>query len=219
MDYRQHYNNLIEKRKISIPEGYGEVHHIVPKCMGGSNKKSNLIKLTPREHFFAHLLLAKVYKGKLWAAVNRMMNSNVHNSREYAWARKNFSKSIQGPGNGRYGKLVTEETRQKISKKNKGKPCPKHVKEIASKTHLGRKQPYKERSNKARARGGRPFKVYRATVVGSNPRWQRVYKEELVGIWEIQRECSKDLGIPHQPINKCLRGIGKHVKGFVFEWI
>lgn len=37
---------------------YYETHHIVPKCMGGSNNKDNLIDLFAEEHFIAHKLLA-----------------------------------------------------------------------------------------------------------------------------------------------------------------
>ena len=38
-----------------------EVHHIVPKCLGGSNKKENLVELTAREHFICHRLLCEIY--------------------------------------------------------------------------------------------------------------------------------------------------------------
>ena len=36
---------------------YYESHHIIPKCMGGSNERTNLVLLTPKEHFVCHLLL------------------------------------------------------------------------------------------------------------------------------------------------------------------
>lgn len=35
------------------------IHHIVPKSMGGEDSKENLVKLSYKEHLFAHLLLAK----------------------------------------------------------------------------------------------------------------------------------------------------------------
>jgi hypothetical protein len=40
--------------------GY-EIHHIVPKCIGGCDSDFNLVKLTYREHFIAHKLLCKVF--------------------------------------------------------------------------------------------------------------------------------------------------------------
>lgn len=42
--------------------------------MGGNDSEGNLIALTAGDHFFAHLLLAKVYGGKMWAAVVAMAN-------------------------------------------------------------------------------------------------------------------------------------------------
>lgn len=64
MNYQKIYNQLIEKRRIEVlskKEVYCETHHIVAKCMGGSDDKSNLVNLTAREHFLAHWLLHRVY--------------------------------------------------------------------------------------------------------------------------------------------------------------
>jgi len=40
--------------------GYFEKHHIIPKCMGGSDSPDNIVALTAREHFVAHQLLVKI---------------------------------------------------------------------------------------------------------------------------------------------------------------
>lgn len=62
MNYKIIYQNLIQNRKLKgIITGYKEKHHIIPKSFGGSNDSSNLIYLTAREHFIAHLLLARIY--------------------------------------------------------------------------------------------------------------------------------------------------------------
>jgi hypothetical protein len=37
------------------------LHHIEPRCFGGSDESSNLVSLTLREHFVAHRLLARIY--------------------------------------------------------------------------------------------------------------------------------------------------------------
>lgn len=69
-----------------------EKHHVFPKCVYGDN--SYIVKLTPREHYIAHLLLAKArgYKyPKLWLAITRMNKPKVYNSRLYAFARKKTS--------------------------------------------------------------------------------------------------------------------------------
>lgn len=41
---------------------YTEKHHITPKHMGGTDDKSNFIRLTYRQHILAHLLLYRKYK-------------------------------------------------------------------------------------------------------------------------------------------------------------
>lgn len=65
MDYSKIYTNLVSHRKTNplkqSEDLYTERHHIVPSCMGGSNSKENLVRLTGREHFIAHWLLVKVY--------------------------------------------------------------------------------------------------------------------------------------------------------------
>jgi plasmid maintenance system antidote protein VapI len=66
MDYKKIYDSLVEKAKVrgldkSKHEGYFEIHHIIPRCMGGDNSEGNLVMFTAREHFIAHMLLYKSY--------------------------------------------------------------------------------------------------------------------------------------------------------------
>lgn len=76
--YYKTYNQLIDKCIQMEFEGYPEdmyteVHHILPKCMGGTNKKDNLVRMPVRYHIIAHMLLASAYKlPKLIFAVNAM---------------------------------------------------------------------------------------------------------------------------------------------------
>jgi hypothetical protein len=95
MDYQRIYNELIIKRTMSpLPKDeYGELHHIVPRCMNGSDDATNLIRLTPEEHVIAHLLLVKIYpyESKLVYAANWMTN-RVNNNKQYGWLKREFSK-------------------------------------------------------------------------------------------------------------------------------
>ena len=63
MNYKKHYDRLIETRRNRTlnKNGYYEKHHIIPKSMGGNNSKENIIKLTAREHYVAHWLLHRIY--------------------------------------------------------------------------------------------------------------------------------------------------------------
>lgn len=75
MNYKRIYEEFIaDRRTKEVPESeYGEVHHILPRCMGGGNEPENLIRLTPEDHYFAHLLLAHIHNNRdMWGAVLMM---------------------------------------------------------------------------------------------------------------------------------------------------
>ena len=61
MNYAALYDGLIARARGRSRHGYMERHHIVPKCMGGSNSKDNLVYLTAKEHFIAHKLLVRIH--------------------------------------------------------------------------------------------------------------------------------------------------------------
>jgi len=63
LNYLKIYQKLINKTKHreKQKESGFEIHHIIPRSVGGTNASNNLTKLTYREHFVAHLLLTKIY--------------------------------------------------------------------------------------------------------------------------------------------------------------
>ena len=66
MNYNKLYHRFIESKRSRPPikeSGY-DLHHIQPKSLSGKDKKTNLVKLTYREHYMAHRLLVKMYKGQ-----------------------------------------------------------------------------------------------------------------------------------------------------------
>ena len=122
MDYQKIYDNLMEKRLENPPTGKFERHHIVPRSLGGSNNDDNIVKLTYREHFMAHLLLCKIYKPKggedykkMLFAINQMRigrdGSQVKSSRMFEYFREDFIKTVsevmskaqRGERNSQYG--------------------------------------------------------------------------------------------------------------------
>jgi hypothetical protein len=96
MDYKSHYQRLIDRSQRVKPEiGYFEHHHIVPRCLGGTDHRSNLVYLTPEEHYVAHQLLTKIYpehRGLSYAAM--AMGAEGH--KVYGWLRRNYSKKCTG---------------------------------------------------------------------------------------------------------------------------
>lgn len=91
MNYCRIYSSLVnrarfqyrKKRKRTDPNFvYYENHHILPRCLGGSDSENNLVLLTAREHFLAHRLLCKIYVGnrKLEKALIYMCEGRESNS-------------------------------------------------------------------------------------------------------------------------------------------
>lgn len=63
MTYSAVYCALISKRlqnPITKDDCYCEKHHIIPKSEGGDDSDGNIVNLKAREHYVAHLLLAKI---------------------------------------------------------------------------------------------------------------------------------------------------------------
>lgn len=121
MNYQRIYNNIINRAKDRIITGYFEIHHIMPKCLGGSDDESNLVKLTASEHFICHQLLVKMYPNnhKLIHAARMMCVNNKHqrnrsNNKFYSWLRERNQKIQKG-------KLVSKSTRIKMSNAVKNK--------------------------------------------------------------------------------------------------
>lgn len=115
MDYKKIYNDIINRGQIrKNVNQYMEKHHIVPVCMGGINDKTNIVKLTAREHFIAHLLLVKIYPKEygLVKAANMMCTYTDSQkcrskNRLYEWVKVKLSyamsESQTGKGNSQFG--------------------------------------------------------------------------------------------------------------------
>ena len=134
MNYKQIYNQLISKRQQETPPKncYTETHHIKPRCLGGTNETTNLVKLTAREHYIAHLLLAKIYNTYgLYSAVIYMQTGRLKNrkfkfnSRLYQKIREEFANKMSESRKGKTpwikGKHHSKESRKKISEAFKGR--------------------------------------------------------------------------------------------------
>lgn len=97
--YERCYFSIVNRAKERIEPGIYEKHHIIPKCLQGSNDATNIVKLTIREHFICHVLLTKITSGldraKMFYALkafsmNRQVNSQKINSRFVEHYRKAY---------------------------------------------------------------------------------------------------------------------------------
>lgn len=112
MNYTLHYEKLCNRAKCRILSGYKEKHHIIPRCLGGTDARENIAELTPEEHFVAHQLLVKIYptNGRLVYAARAMtIGSRTHtrNNKLYGWIRRRYiteCKKRLGDKNPSYGR-------------------------------------------------------------------------------------------------------------------
>lgn len=110
MNYQKIYSAFIADRRTSEDTnallGYTERHHIVPRSLGGGDESENLIRLTPEDHFFAHLLLAKIHGGKMWYGLMAMCVDRYgkrsadagylrRQRKAYSTARRNYAAAVR----------------------------------------------------------------------------------------------------------------------------
>lgn len=164
MNYQSIYDQLVSKYKdYPKVKKQTEDHHIIPKSFAKVDNiedidgKWNRVNLPIREHFIAHLLLARIWrhdkiKGSkmAWAFIQMSKNRKV-SSKSYTWLKLHYSHSkeskakITAAGIGRKhteeskakmsyaAKNRTDEHKAHLSKALKGKPGKSHTVETKAK--------------------------------------------------------------------------------------
>ncbi len=137
MNYRHIYMLIIEHARRESELGlrpksiyskkdfsnkYFEMHHILPRSLYPLWVKNdrNIVALTPREHYFCHQLLTKIFDSQemicaLWfMSHNKNDNYNI-TSRQYEAAKIRFSER-----NINKGRIHTDQSRKNMSVAHKG---------------------------------------------------------------------------------------------------
>jgi hypothetical protein len=131
--YEKWYAAIIENAKNrTLLDNEKEVHHILPRCLGGTDDVGNLAALTGREHFVCHWLLTKIHSGQMR---NKMINAL-------------YMMRAEGPNQKRYHTKITSRVYEKlrneyrtyISNLNKGRIQPPEEKEKQINAQTGRKR-------------------------------------------------------------------------------
>ena len=102
MNYQRIHDAIIDRARNRTLQGYRERHHVIPRCLGGTDKSANLVELTAREHFVVHKLLVEIYPNEpklvyaYWAMCNKqgsrkMVRDYTVSSREYQRMKESFS--------------------------------------------------------------------------------------------------------------------------------
>lgn len=233
MDYKKIHNNIInraknENRKKGVGFYY-ESHHIIPKCMGGDNKKTNLILLTAKEHWLVHLLLIEIYPEniKLKIAINRMMIKSKNQNRGYIISGKQFerlrkiiseahSKLLTGkkrknPFTNEHKLKISNSLRGRISP-NKGKKLSDEIKikiGLGSKNRLiGEKNHMKKPEFRERMRKNNP--MHKSENIGifkneKNPNAKKVKHVLLNKQYGTIKECMLDLNLTRRIFEKLVK--------------
>lgn len=161
--YSRYTSFIQSRRNRTISDGaYREKHHILPRSLGGSDKPDNIIELTAREHYIAHLMLWKTYGGTMSVAFwimnhtkgrrlsGRMYqtlkeeNALVISAKQKGvprWSetqRKNISERLR-----KYYEthVVSEETRKRISDANIGRTVSDETRQKIAMTKIGKPRP------------------------------------------------------------------------------
>jgi hypothetical protein len=95
-----------------------EMHHVIPRCMGGGDELENLVYLTAEEHCVAHLLLAKIHPDNTklgYAAANMSRlypGLKLPKNKRYARARRAMVQSGGGWERTRRGNAIRARKRK-----------------------------------------------------------------------------------------------------------
>lgn len=155
MNYQRIYNQIVERARNRALNCYSEKHHIIPKCIGGTDENTNLVKLTAREHFLCHWLLVRIYPenrkliGAFWLMCNKRNGNQqriIPSSRAYEEAKllisnigvlQSVREKISATTKGR---VKSEITKQRISQAKKGVRLSKEHIEAVRISKLGTKR-------------------------------------------------------------------------------
>ena len=222
MNYQRIYDQLIDraKRENRVKEkdgAYYERHHIIPKCLGGEGKTSqwrthsNIVLLTAREHFLAHLLLVEIYpkeyklKHAAWQMVFRHSDTQARSYKVSTrlYERLKLEKSVAN----------IELLKGKTSPL-KGRPSPlKGVPNLAAKG----KVPW----NKGIPNGNKGVKrpdVSKKNKENTKPLLQFNKTGLFIQTWISGAEAARTLLIDAANINACCRGKAKSAGGYIWRY-
>jgi hypothetical protein len=154
MNHLSIYDSIISraKQRDRLTE-YQERHHIIPRCLGGSDDSDNLVLLTAREHFICHALLCylnrdnhSVYSAfhlmQYHQSGNRYVNSRVYNILKVRYSSLSADRMIgntfaKGLVHSEETKLLMRTVRIGKSHTNKGCKFSEESRTNISKGHIG----------------------------------------------------------------------------------
>ena len=174
LHYLNRYNKLISHYKTNFVEGYNETHHILPKCLGGSDEIENLVLLPSRAHFICHYLLHKAYPSdnRLALAFSMMTVNNSYQKRSsklYEKAKLTRSAALKNVPRPEW---VKEKLRKpKLNKENYKKPKSEEHRKNIGKALKGRNNYWQHKV--IESEGFKAYQAKRKETAQKNKEWHR----------------------------------------------
>jgi len=208
--YTKWYYNI-----LSAPNktGYTELHHILPKSLGGTNSTENLVHLSLRQHYIVHLLLPKMVssqsdRAKMLFALRCMTNFDKTKRRYKPSSRivelmkinirnqKISEEHRQNIVNGQSGKKLSKEHRAAISAGLQGKIHSVETKQLISQSNLGLKRSTETRKNISNSRKGKPLSAEHKNKLSVKIAGRKVSKDTCMKIKASQEKFKYNLLSP-----------------------
>ena len=218
MNYQDFINNILNSRgRFNCGEKYHERHHIVPRCLGGTNDTNNLIDLFAKEHFIAHKLLAEENPnnhqliqayGAMAFVKGKGQERYKLTPEEYELAREALSLSLKEKYKDKtkhpcYGTHLSDEHKKKISEANRrNQYCKGRIlsEETKRKIGLANSNPSEEtRRKQSEAQKARNLKG------DNNPRARKIIRLSDGKVYGCIKEAAEDNGIKYSTFKNQLR--------------
>ena len=223
MSYAEFIQNILNTRgRFACGKEYHERHHIVPKCLGGTDNNDNLIDLYAKEHFIAHKLLAEenpdnnrlIYAWWLMSHCKTTGQKRYEcTPEEYKEAKVAFSIThserlkgvfageknyfydvhMYGSENPMFGKHHTDEAKMKNSESNKAN-WTDDKRKVFGEARKGRKNP------------------------NSKTVYQYDKNNNFIQQWGSTMDVERELHIDHSSVTACARGRYKTAGGFIWKY-
>lgn len=228
MNYIKAYNKLIIKAKLESRKKsngiYYEAHHIKPKSFGGKGDcrntiHPNIVLLTPKEHYIAHLLLVVIYPNSpamhkaLWNMCNVKKDLRFKPSaKTYCKIRTEYIKNTKGSNNHFFGKTHSDESKLKIGQAS-----------LNRKTFLGKKHTEKAKQKIAEHRKGKLLsketksKISLSISGGNHYNAKQIICTKTNTLFGSGKELSEYLNKPFSTIRAYLNGRNRIPEWFHYK--
>ena len=212
--YYHTYFNIISKaqNRVLAKTTKKEIHHILPRSLGGTNETSNLVALTLKEHWVCHRLLVKFLVDK--KDIRKMYNAL------YMMAVKDY-RTING--------RIYQQIKENIEPWNKGMtglyqpPLPEESKQILRDLWKGKKRPQehidamKTGWDRIKEAGYKPWNKGLTGLKGPCKETTFISPEGVKHTYESMKIGCKELGLIYTKMSAVKNKHIEHYKGWTLE--